>query len=229
MRSASLFRGFSARVNINREEIEMNKRLWFFAFLAAFLIPTAASAQKLERTKNWEVGDRWTYDYVRKDTRWRLIEEFNEVDANEIRSTVRVGDRIYDTAYSMLDYSTLRGICSPTGQQCSFSPGWMNFDFPLEKGKTWSFRATVRGETYRCEDSVEVSVDGVESVSVPAGRFDAFRATGTQRNTCGNWRGTARFTSWITAIKGKATVVKYEYANSAGDTATLALESVELK
>jgi hypothetical protein len=160
---------------------------------------------------------------------WRLIEEVIEVDANEIRRTIRVGDRIHDATYSMLDYSTLRGICAPTGQQCSFSPGWMNFDFPLEKGKTWSFNATVRGETCLCEESVEVSVEGVESMSVPAGRFDAFRATGTQRNTCGKWRGTARFTIWITAIKCKATVVKHEYANSLGDTAGLALESVELK
>jgi len=229
MDSAIVYRGLSARATFKRQEIRMNRRLWLFSLLAAFLIPTAASAQKLERTTNWAVGDRATYDYVRKYTRWRLIEEIKEVDANEIRSTVRVGDRIYDTAYSTLDHSKLRGICAPSGQQCSFSPGWMGVAFPLEKGKTWSFKATVKGETFLCEESVEISVVGVESVSVPAGRFDAFRATGTTLTTCGNRRGTAHFTSWVTAIKGKAVLVKSEYANSFGETATAALESVELK
>jgi len=35
----------------------MNKRLWLFPFLAAFLVPGVSSAHKLERTKNKEAGD----------------------------------------------------------------------------------------------------------------------------------------------------------------------------
>jgi hypothetical protein len=159
----------------------------------------------------------------------RLIEEVVEIAGAETRTIVRVGDRTYEAAYSSVDYSTLRGICAPTGQACEFSPGWVNFRFPVEKGNSWSFTSTVRGETYVCEDVVEATVDGIETINTPAGQFAAYRLSGTQRNRCGQWRGTARFTSWVASINGKAVVLKYDYGNSFGDTATLELVSAELK
>jgi len=213
----------------------MNRRLWFFSLLAAFLIPCAASAQKLERTKNWDVGDKLTYTYVLKGQSLRAVEEVVDVTDTEVRSTQRIGDRTYDAAYSTADMSRLRGICIANSESCQFAPGETWVKFPLEKGKTWSNTMTVTGQTFISETAQERKVEGVEKVKTPAGEFQAYRVSSTGRIKSrgrsgeGPWEGTESSTYWWAVIKGKLVLVKQEYQNSFGSRSSRELLSAELK
>ncbi len=84
----------------------MNKQLWVSALLAVCLMSAISSAQKLERTKNWEVGDKATWNYVLKGRPMRLVEEVVEVTDAEIRSTLRFADPTYEQTVSTRDSST---------------------------------------------------------------------------------------------------------------------------
>jgi hypothetical protein len=213
----------------------MNKQLWVSALLAAFLIPAVSSAQKLERTKNWEVGDKLTYDLVVKGRPIRLVEEVVEVTDGEIRMSQQIDDRIYAVAHSTRDLSRLKGACFPSGQVCEWSPGDRWADFPLEKGKTWSFTMTVRSAAFITEIASERKVEGVEQIETPAGQFEAYRVAAAERLTsrsttgAGPYLGMASFTYWLTSIKGKLVFVKNEYVNSFGETFSRELVSAELK
>lgn len=213
----------------------MNKRLWFLSLLAAFLIPTAASAQKLERTKNWEVGDKVTYSIVIKGLSKVLVEEVSEVTDTEIRMTQRVGERTYDAALSTRDMSRLRGVCQGSGQACTWSPGDVWASFPLEKGKTWSETHTVTNEGFVTEAVSERKVEAVETIDTLAGRFQAYRVSATEHykgksKAGGNpFEGRGTMTYWVASIKGKVILVKWEYGNTFGERFERELTSAELK
>jgi len=235
MRSASVFRGLSARATFNRQEIEMNKRLWFFALLAAFLIPTAASAQKLERTKNWEVGDKLTYNYVRNGQAMTLVEEVVAVTDDEIRMTQQVDGRTYEVVHSTRDLARKKGICLPNGQACDWSPGDLWADFPLERGKRWSYTVTITGEMFISKTAIDRTVKNLETIKTPAGQFDAYRISSTDRieskgKTGGDPSlGTASYDYFVTSIKGKLVFLKNDYTNSFGQSFSRELVSAEFK
>jgi hypothetical protein len=207
----------------------MKKELCFFALLTAFLIPSVSSAQKLERTKNWEVGDKVTWNYVLKWTSMRFVEEVVAVIGAEIRSTLRVGDRTFEQRVSTRDLSYLKGICWANGQVCEFSPGEVWFDFPLEKGKTWSGTTTVTGETFIVDLTYQSRVEALEKINTPAGEFEAYTVSGTERIRTGSGSGMANLRYWLAAINGKLVCVKNEYKNPFGEFFTRELLSAELK
>jgi hypothetical protein len=222
-------------VNINVEKIDMNKQLWFLSLLAAFLIPSTVSAQKLERTKNWEVGDRLTYNYVRNGKAMSLVEEVVAVTDDEIRMTQQVDGRTFEVVHSTRDLSRRKGICLPNGQACGWSPGDLWADFPLHEGKRWSYTATITGETFVSRTAVERAVKGLETIDTPAGRFDAYRISSTDRiesrgKTGGDATlGTASYDYFVTSIKGKLVFLKNDYTNSFGQSFSRELVSAEFK
>ena len=213
----------------------MNKRLWLFGFLMAFLIPAVSSAQKLERTKNWEVGDKVTYNLVTGGESIRLAEEVVEITDTEIRISQRAGDRTYAAVDSTRDLSRSRGFCFVSDQECEWSPGIPWAHFPLEQGKTWSRTGTVTNAGFVTEIVEKTTVESVEQVTTPAGRFQAYRMSTTGQLTsmsragAGPFRGTEDFTYWLTSIKGKLVFLKSEYTDSFGYSYTLELVSAELK
>ena len=213
----------------------MNRQLWFFALLAALLVPAVSSAQKLERTKNWEVGDKVTWNYVLQGKSMRLVDEVVEVTDDEVRSTLQVGDRTLEQTVSLRDFSLRKGICSPNGQACTFSPAWVWLDFPLEEGKAWSAASTVTGESFISEVAYQYKVEGVEKITTPAGQFDAYRISGSEhiksrsKGGAGPWHGTSSFTDWVASINGKVRAVKSEYHNSFGEVYTRELLAAELR
>jgi hypothetical protein len=213
----------------------MNKRLWLFGFLMAFLIPAVSSAQKLERTKNWEVGDKLTYSIAIRGLSTVLVEEVSEVTDNEIRMSQRVGERTYDAALSTRDMSRLRGVCQGSGQACTWSPGDVWASFPLEKGKMWSETHTVTNEGFITEVVSERTVEAVEKIDILAGRFQAYRVSATEHYTSrskvgeGTYKGKGSMTYWVASIKGKVVLVKWEYGNTFGDRFERELTLAELK
>lgn len=225
-----------ARLTFNYQEIEMKGQLWLVALLAALTIPNAASAQRLERTKLLEVGDKLTYTYVLKGASLRAVEEVIEVTDTEIRIKQDVGSRTYAAVISTRDMSRVGGICIANSQACSFSPGERWVDFPLEIGRTWSNTFVVTGETFVAEDTQERTVEGVEKIRTPAGEFLAYRVASSGRGAWWSKFGagqrnhfTETATYWWTAINGKLVLVKQEYESSSGARSSRELVSVQLQ
>jgi hypothetical protein len=223
-------------VTFNCQEIEMKRQLWLVALLAAFVIPTTASAQKLERTKLLEVGDKVTYTYVLKGVSLRAVEEVVEVTDTEVRLNQEIGNRTYKAVVSARDMSRMEGICISNNEACQFSPGERWVDFPLERGRTWSSTFTTTGETFVAEVTQERKVEGMERIKTPAGEFQAYRISSAGRIAWrrkweeGRWNHiTESSTYWWTAIKGKLVLVKQEYENSSGARSSRELVSAQLK
>ena len=130
----------------------------------------------------------------------------------------------------------LESICLADGVACQFSPAVVQVEFPLEIGKTWSFRSTVTSETFYCGFVAEVEVDEVEEITTPAGQFDTFRVFGKDRIYCRDTPpvgpttpGWSSYWVWYASIKGKLVVVKEEYRNTFGSWMRRELLSAELK
>jgi hypothetical protein len=197
-----------------------------------FILPVAlavcasapAAAQKLEKPKNWDVGDTATWNYVLKKRSMRLLERVMAVTDTEVRSTLQTEDRTFDAAVSTRDYSWLRGMSMPSGERNTFSAPYEWFSFPLEKDKAWSGTTTTSEQSFTCEIAYSIKVDGTERITVPAGAFDAFKLSGTEALNCksfssaGSAFGAASFTYWVATINGKLVFLKNEYHNSFGDS-----------
>lgn len=213
----------------------MNRQVLFAALAACLLIPGVASAQTLERTRNWEVGDKLTYNYVRGGQAMTLVEEVVAVTDDEIRMTQQAGGRTYEVVHSTRDLSRRKGVCLPNGQACDWSPGDIWAAFPLAKGKAWSYTVTITGETFISKTTLDRTVEGMERVSTPAGQFDAYRIASTDhiesRSTAGGSPspGTASYKYYLTSIKGKLVFLKNDYTNSFGQSFTRELVSADLK
>jgi hypothetical protein len=213
----------------------MNKEFWFCALVAACLMPAVSPAQKMERTKNWEAGDKMTYNLVMNGQPMRLVEEVVEIASTQIRVMQQLDGRTYQAAHSTGDLSRVKGVCFTNGEACEWTPGDVWAEFPLQRGKSWSFKVTVTGETFVSEQTSERKVVGFETVKTPAGEFQAFKIFAVERirfrpNAQTTWNeGTANFTYWLTTINGKLVFLKNEYENSFGRTFTRELVSAQLQ
>jgi hypothetical protein len=223
-------------VTVTYQEPKMIKAACGIAFVAVLVIPAFSLAQKLERTKNWEVGDKLIYNLVVHGQSMRLVEEVVQVTNTEIRMTQQVDDQTYEVAHSSSDLSRLKGVCLSRGEgTCEWSPGDLWATFPLEEGKTWSFTMRVTSAGFVTETASVRTVEAVEMLTTPAGQFQAYRVSAHERLVsmsragAGPYRGTADFTYWLTSIKGKLVFLKNQYQNSFGEAFTRELVSVELK
>ena len=193
------------------------------------------SAQTLERTRDWEVGDRMTYVYVRNGRSMLFVEEVVKVDDTGTHTLQRTDDRTYEALRGTRTMSWSRGICFSNGQMCEFSPALLSVDFPLESGKTWSGRTTVKGDAFVSDRTYQARAEGVEKMTVPAGEFDAYKVSfttqfeGRDKKDGVPWSGTESYADWWVVIRGKAVVLKTEYRNSFGEVFTRELVSAEIK
>jgi len=193
------------------------------AVIAALLVPAAAPAQKLELTKTWETGDRFTYNMAIRGRSAMLVEEVIAVNDREIRLAQYMGERLYDAALSVNGMARVRGMCHGVAQACTWAPAehWANF--PLERGKMWSERLVITSDSLVTDVVVERKVEEIETVVTLAGRFEAYRVAATERYSARRkdgrraGDGMAFSTYWIAAISDKPVVVKWRYRNSSGD------------
>lgn len=213
----------------------MNKNLLALAALIVLTAPAVSFAQKLDRTKNWEVGDKLTFNWVLGGKAQRMVEEVMEVTDAEMHLGDKVGERTYDVKVLNPDFTYAKGICLSNGQACEFSPPYVFVAFPLEKGKKWSGTTTVTGETFISEVTYERSVDKVEKIKTAAGEFEAYRVSGSGRIKATDKagknpsNGKENNTDWFAVINGKLVPVKIEYKNSYGEKFTRELVASEMK
>jgi len=193
------------------------------AVIAALLVPTGAPAQKLELTKTWETGDRFTYNMAIQGRSAMLVEEVIAVDDREIRLAQYMGERLYDGALSVNGMARVRGMCHGVAQACTWAPAedWANF--PLEPGKMWSERLVITSDSLVTDLVVERKVEEIETVVTLAGRFEAYRVAATGRYSARRkdgrrgGDGMVFSTYWIATISDKPVVVKWGYRSSSGD------------
>jgi hypothetical protein len=216
--------------------MEMRTRnAWHAALLLIALAgPGLALAQKLERPKDWEPGDKAAYNWVLNNKAQAMEDEFTALTDTEFRVTTKVGDKTYDAALSKDGPALLKAICLSNGQPCTFSPALRFAEFPLEKGKKWTTPSTVTGETFVSEIAQERVVEKIEKVKVPAGEFEAykvsFRSRITGKDAKGNaFSGKEDGSDWFAVSNGKLLLVKTVYRNSFGEKFTRELTSVSYK
>jgi hypothetical protein len=197
--------------------------------------PICVVAQKLERPKDFDVGDKSTYEWVMNNKLQPPVEEeWTAITDQELQGTQKAGGKTFDL---LLDRSTLaltKVMCHSNGQQCMFSPGIPIVMYPLEKGKKWPMSFTAKGETFTTEVIGERRVEKIEKVKVPAGEFEAYKITFSARlrgvDSKGNaYSGKEDGAEWVAVINGKGCIVKVEYRNSFGDKFTRKLVAAEFK
>jgi hypothetical protein len=111
-------------------------------------------------------------------------------------------------------------IDSKQGETVTFKadPAWMQYDFPLEVGKKWSPRFTTvsRSGEQTTRWQWTAVVERAESVTVPAGTFDALRIRldGFYNGARGTSTWTGRRTQTIWYAPAARRTVKSEYEES---------------
>ena len=196
--------------------------------------PTTIDSLTMERPKEWEVGDKATYKWVLNNKTHQIDEELTAITSTELQFVQKVGARTYEGALERSTLALLKVMCHANGQQCTFSPPLALWAFPLQKGKKWETKFTVKGETFTAELVGERQVDKIEKVKVPAGEFEAykisFKASIRSTDTKGGVStGREDGADWVTVINGKVNVVKDEYRNSFGERFTRELTAVNYK
>jgi hypothetical protein len=206
----------------------------FGIVLLAAPICVVAVAQKLERPKDFDVGDRSTYEWVMNNKAQPLEEEWTAITDQELQGTQKAGGRTFDLLLDRSPLALTKVMCHSNGRQCMFSPGIPIVMYPMEKGKKWPMSFTAKGETFTTEVTGERRVEKIEKVKVPAGEFEAYKVSFTARlkgvDSKGNaFTGKEDGAEWVAVINGKGCVVKVEYRNSFGDKFTRKLVAAEFK
>lgn len=203
--------------------------------VAALLLPCVSSAQNMEQGRNWEVGDKLTFNWTANGKSMPLVEEVVSTTESLIGVRYTAGDRSYEAGLVPGTFLYPKGICLANGQACAFAPAFKWIEFPLEKGRKWSGASTVTGETFVAEIAYERTVEKLEKVKVAAGQFDAFRIAESGKIKARDLQGAnpstgkESGTTWIAFVNGKPLPVKSEYRNSYGEKFTRELVSYQLK
>ena len=210
----------------------MNRR-WVWLGVA-FLIPASLWAQKMERPKDPEVGDKIVRNWVLNNKAQQITQEVVAVTDTEIQESQKVGDKTFDLVLLRSNLGVTKAMCESNGQPCAFAPPLEWAVFPLEKGKKWEGTTTVTGQTFTAEVVYERKVEAIEKVKTPAGEYEGFRIYFSGRIKGKDSKG-ASFSGkedgrvWVGLISGKPVPLKSEYRNSFGEKFTTELISTELK
>jgi len=211
----------------------MHMKKWL-GLAVIVLLPLSSWAQKMERPKDPEVGDKivlkWVLNNKAQLTTWQV----QSVTDTEIHESQTVGDKTCDLILSRSNLAVSKAMCESNGQACTFAPAVEWVAFPLEKGKKWKGATTVTGETFTSNVDYERRVEGIDKVKTAAGEYEGFRISYKGRFKGKDSKGTAFSgkedgTVWVGLISGKPVVLKSEYRNSFGDKAMMELQSAELK
>ena len=173
------------------------------------------SAQALTRADRPEVkvGDSWVMQNSNPRTgekRPEVTLTVKEVTADNIVLESGTGNRLtFNRDWNIIE--------TKSGDTVTFSakPNSTFYQFPLEVGKTWEaqWETTSTQQTTRWQGKTQV--EGVETVTVPAGTFQAFKLrfegfyNGYAKLGGGSWTGTRKETRWYSPDAKR--VVKSEW------------------
>lgn len=165
--------------------------------------PLGQAAAPVAKQPTWMVGDTWTYLMFGGQS------ETETVDA--------VGS----------DYWSLHSTAQDTdiAVKFDFSPNeYAHFQWPLKVGKQYAFDVPVPGLVRGAKFHTTWKVEAYESVTVPAGTFDAFRVGGNECRSTAPGAQCGEFTVWYAPqVKNRIriTLVTSGYFPNAGKSEEL--------
>lgn len=131
-------------------------RLLISLVIAVLLgLVASASAQAINRP-TWTGGDTWTIRQGTETTTFAVLGPAGDGYAVQVKTS---------SDSSILHYD---------GNLAAPNAHFFRLMWPLERGKQWRYQATFRDHTY----DITETVIGPDSVSVPAGSFEAVRIRG---------------------------------------------------
>lgn len=124
-----------------------------------------------------KVGDAWTYKATDRDYNTIRERQFTQIVQAVTDREIHVKSGLkafvrYDHQWNTLYF--LGG----DGMARTFEPFRPTFAFPLEPGKSWQGKFTMRRPDRTFENDMSVTVVGWEDVTVPAGTFRALKLSG---------------------------------------------------
>lgn len=152
----------------------MKTNLLAAGVLCLGLLSTQAQAESAS-SPDVHVGDRWAWQHINgmaNEKDYTLIEDVVEVSATEIRTRIRrrgvVGNVIatYSKEWNPVDMANAQ-----------YDPYLKRYSFPLHAGASWDGDADkiVLSNHRHGRFSVHGQVESVETVTVPAGTFQAYK------------------------------------------------------
>ncbi len=129
------------------------------------VLPVLVSAQAVDKP-TWTSGDTWTIRQGKQTTIYTVLGPAEDGYSVQVKT---------DADSNILRYDS--NLVSATAH-------FLRLQWPLEPGKQWSYQAPFRGHTYALTEKVV----GPDSVSTPAGTFEAVHVQGRscyQPNECG--------------------------------------------
>jgi len=205
------------------------------ATLAIMLAPYVAVAQKIDHLEfSNEPGDKLVSKWILDNKSQQLEEVFNFFSDTEVRGVATAGGKSYQIVVTKVPFLLKSGICLPNGQPCTFSPGLLLLDLPLEKGKKWTTSFTVTGDNFTSDVNQERKVETFEKVRVPAGEYDSvkisFSGRIVSRNNKGDqFTGKEEGTEWWAFPSGRPLILRTTYRNTFGEKFSRELISSTLK
>jgi hypothetical protein len=117
----------------------------------------------------WDVGDQWAWQIGNDQITWTVLSAGGDYVVQE-KSARETG--VFHVAAD---------LSSTSASSAYFLPQFYELQFPLALGKTWTYTKRVRAAR-AADAAVEVEVtqiaEGVVSIMVPAGTFEAVRIFG---------------------------------------------------
>lgn len=152
-----------------------------------FLYPFAATAEPSAPAPVSKVGEKWVY--ARPDgTEYTITVKETRPDG----SRLVVAENIWGPCPGCLEEEdrnlTVTAVLDSSGgrrDDFSYLLGWKYLDFPLAVEKRWESKTTWRANPGFYENRMEVI--GVEEITVPAGKFSAFKIRWRQTNSVKNF------------------------------------------
>ncbi len=128
---------------------------------------------RINSPPTWRPGDSWVYDWKSgADSGTKTAEVFQIEELNKVRYYVlRIG-HVYH--YYTLDFKWT-GSVRDGRVEARMVPPQPWFVWPLEVGRRWVHRGTYEQRDERKEQNDTFAVVSAETISVPAGRFYAFK------------------------------------------------------
>lgn len=208
------------------------RQMLFVPLVALFVITAGAQNPAKVEKPHVKVGDRWVYvkiDLWNNAKQYVSSSEITAISENEIRtrwkileslSKVSVGTSaayVYDSQWNLLSQEP--NIESRRNRR--FTPPYQNYVFPLELGKSWEARVKHpnRDGDGEVTQDFRSTVVGWESITVPAGTFNALKITTrgsytTVRPPFSTISGTNEWIIWYAPEVKR--LIKFEYEDASG-------------
>jgi hypothetical protein len=156
--------------------MELRHMKFFLIAILMGAMSAVAYAQKMERPKDLEVGDKVTFKWVRNNKPFTLEQEVTAVTDTQVQAIERFGGNETELVWTKSPLLVKNGLCMSNALPCTYDPGVEVVQFPLEKGKKWPLekgkkwpsKFTVKGPDFVAQVESERTVEGIERIKVTA-------------------------------------------------------------